>query len=251
MTHLCIYRSTIKTFLSRSYVLTKNTKELIFIGGSTAVSEIMQIVNKINKKSLLLVVKGALDDNESLHNTSVDGVPVLGNISKWKEFPDAEFIYAIGSSKTRLKRLDILKNIGIPEERFATLIDPSANVYETASIGAGCIIHYGATIGPNVEISPFGIVTMGVNLGPNVKLGKGAMVASGVFIGSNTCIGPCAFLGAASAIAENITIGAGAMVGMGTIVFRSVPNGQFVLGNPAKPVFTFPIPDSLLENQLY
>jgi sugar O-acyltransferase (sialic acid O-acetyltransferase NeuD family) len=228
--------------------LSGKLKELIFIGGSNAVAEIINIIDAINGVCPTYEVLGALDDNEALHGSTIEGVKVLGPVSRWEEWSDAKFIFAIGSSKTRLKRLDILAQTDIPKDRFETLINPLSNVYKSATIGVGCIVHFGVTIGPSAKLSDFVIVAMGVNVGPNASLRQGALITSGVFIGSGTRVGPCAYIGASSSLAENITIGAGAMVGLGSVVYRSVPNGQLVLGNPAKPLFTYPVPDSLLKS---
>ncbi len=224
--------------------------KLVFLGASTAVGEILEIVNALNTHGQYTIM-GALDDNADLQGQSVFGIPVLGELAMAKTLTDAQFIFAIGSHKTRLLRLDILDKLDIPEERFITLIHPRANVYPSAKIGAGCIIHAGACIAQDADIGAFSIITFNAVIGGNVIMGKGAMVASLAFVGTGAKIGPCSFIGASSAVADNVVIGPGAMLGMATAAYRNVPKGLFVLGNPAEKVIPSVVPERICENWSY
>lgn len=224
--------------------------KLVFIGASTAVGEILELVNALNTENAYEVI-GALDDDPSLVGGEVAGVPIIGSLEKAKELSDVKFIFSIGSHKTRLNRLEILDRLNLQEDRFVTLIHPQAIVYPSVQIGGGCIIHAGVCIAPNVKVGSFCIITFNAVIGPNVILGHGALVTSLVFIGSGAKIGPCSFIGAASAVGENVVIGPGAMVGMGSSIYRDVSKGVFVLGNPAKTVYPLHVPDRICENWDY
>jgi sugar O-acyltransferase (sialic acid O-acetyltransferase NeuD family) len=219
---------------------------LVFLGGSDGVGEILQIINAINDLEPTYKVIGALDDHIVAGTKSHHKIPILGPLSLAQEQDEKTmFVFAIGSKNNYQKRLDILADIGVAENRYETLIHPVSNIYPTAKIGIGAIVHFGATISQGVEIGAFSLITINVAIGSFSVIGKASIICSQVFIGGYTNLGPCSFIGASSSIAENVSIGAGAMVGMASAVMREIPDGAFALGNPSKNLTSFPLGDLL------
>jgi sugar O-acyltransferase (sialic acid O-acetyltransferase NeuD family) len=214
----------------------RHFQPLVFLGASTAFAEISELIRDINRVEERYEVVALLDDNSQLHGQSFGGVPVVGALELVHNYPTAKFVFGIGSFRTRSVRLEIVKRLNLPEDRYVSLIHPNAKVYSSATVGAGSIIHSGVVIGNDVDVAPFAIVTFNSAIGPRCVIGRGAMVTTLVTVLSGAVIGPCAFIGAGSCIAEGITIGPGAMVGMASAVFRDVAPGTFVLGNPARVV---------------
>src|ERR1700742_1145202 len=101
-------------------------KQLVIIGAATALLETLDLIAAINAVEPQFKVIGALDDNAALHGTEIGGTPVLGALSKAKEFKDVHFVFAISSYRIRLKRIDIFKSLGISREKFVNLIHPAA-----------------------------------------------------------------------------------------------------------------------------
>lgn len=225
--------------------------KLVFIGAALSIGEISQIVYALNRKGASYEILGALDDNSALHGQESQGVRVIGGLEMAASMNDVKFLHAIGSHKTRMKRLEIVDRTGLSPDRFETLIHPSANVYPDVTIGNGCIIHAGVTVAQRAVLSDFTILTFNAVVGPSAILGAGAMVASLAFVGSRAKIGPCSFVGASSAIAEDVVIGPGAMVGMSTAVYRPVSAGMFVLGNPARNAYPSAVPEQLTRGWSY
>ena len=213
--------------------MSKSPTELVFLG-ATAFCEIAEIVRDINRIEPTYSISAILDDNQELHGTTVEGTPVVGPLEECGNFPDARFVMGIGSYKTRMVRHAIIERLALPEERYATLIHPTAKIYPTVEVGTGCIVQCGAVIAADTVLEPFAHVLFNSFVGVGNRICRGALLASLVSTAGGVTVGHYAHLGTTSAVAENRTIAAGAQVAMGSIVLRDVPPGAFVLGNPAR-----------------
>ncbi len=218
---------------------------LVFIGASTAFSEINGLIRDINREKETYDVVAIVDDNSALHGHQLEGVSVIGSLECVHQYPNAKFVFGIGSFRNRIVRYEILKRLNVADDRFVTLIHPSCNIYPGTRVGPGSIVHAGVVIGGGAVLEPFAIVTFNSVIGSYVRMGRCAMVTTMVVVLTGVQIGPCSFIGAQSCLAENIKIGPGAMIGMGSCVYRDVPAGAFVLGNPAKKVYTINVPQEL------
>src|SRR5690606_28689910 len=99
------------------------------------------------------------DDNTALHNTSIEGIPVLGGLALAKTLPETtQFVFAISAYRLRMKRIEIFKALSLPRERFETLIHPEAEISRSASIGHGCTVFPYSYIAPKVVLEDFVIV---------------------------------------------------------------------------------------------
>jgi sugar O-acyltransferase (sialic acid O-acetyltransferase NeuD family) len=223
-------------------------QKIVFLGASTAVQEVTEIIKAINKVSPTFEVIAILDDNKDTHGKVIRGIQVLGDLSLVHTFDqEVKFIFGIGSLRTRLIRQNILKKIGLPKERFVTIIHPRVVIDESAHIGYGCIIHPGVCIGNDAIIDSFAIVAVNSAIGPFAHIRSFAMVTSLVVILSNAKIGKAVFVGSCSCVTENVEIGDGSMIGAGTVVSRNVDTGCFFLGNPARLINRLEVPEELIS----
>ncbi len=206
---------------------------LIFIGAA-AVRELTELVRDINAAGQgQWDMRGVLDDRPDLVGQRVGGLPVMGALDRAGDHPDAQFVYAIGSHKSRMTRRQILDRVGLPDQRYATLVHPGAKVYSSASVGIGSIIHFGTVIGNDTRMGRFVIAIWNSVIGADAVVGDGVVVASNVTLNQWVRLGAHCFIGAAAIIADQVTIGPGAMVGTGTMVMRDVEPGAFVLEHRA------------------
>ncbi|MDA0194125.1 MAG: hypothetical protein O2887_03770 [Bacteroidetes bacterium] len=207
--------------------------DLVIIGGSTAFFEIIGIITDINAVNKRYDVVGILDDDEKLHHTNIMGIPVLGKISKAKEFKgQVKFVFGIGSMKTRLIRHEILSNTELDYGCFESIIHPNASIDNSAIIGPGCIIHPGVAIGNHATLDGFNIVAVNSAIGPFSRIHEQSMITSLCLVLSNATIGKNCFIGAMSCITENVRVEKGVFVGVGSIVTRSISEGSYGMGNP-------------------
>ncbi len=226
--------------------MTKRLQQLIFLGAS-AFPEIAEIVRDINHLEPTFEIAAILDDNSSLHGTSVEGCPVLGPLEQVHSYQDASFILGIGAYRTRLIRYQVLQRLNLSRERFATLVHPAAKIYSSATVGLGCIIHSGALIFNNSVLEDFVVVYPNTVIGARNLICEGALITSMVTTTSNVIIGSYSHVGTGSSVAEAVRIGPGAQVGMGSLVLKDIPPGVFCLGNPLRFLAKAEVPDELLE----
>jgi len=227
---------------------TSPPRPLLFLGASTAFLEIQELIHDINRVEPRHEIVGLLDDDVQLHGTKIDGIPVIGPLEAAVDHPEADLVFAIGSHKTRLIRHRIIDRLGLPEERFVSLVHPGAKVYPSARIGRGSIVHSGVVLGNDVVLHGFNVVTFGAIVGPYAQLGRYAMVTTHAVVLSRVVLGAAVFVGAASCIRDGIRVGPGALIGMASAVFQDVDPGAVVVGNPAKVASRVSVPPELLSS---
>ena len=178
-------------------------------------------------------VVGILDDDQRLHETEIDGVPVLGPIAAASERSE-QLLVCVGSSAGRRSIVRRLRTAGVVgDDRFATFVARSARIGSTSDVAPGAIVLDGvvvtahALVGRHVVVMPTGVVTHDDTLSDFVTL------ASGVTLGGRVHIAEGAYLGMHSSVRQEVSIGADAVIGMGAVVLTDVPAGETWVGVPA------------------
>lgn len=213
---------------------------LIILGLTGNASDILDIVDAINRVAPAWEVLGILDDS-SARGAEVYGVRVLGKLDEGpriaadaKAGGEIRFVNAIGSDTSYMTRAEVIRKSGIVSARFATLMHPQAAVSARAEIGVGSYLCAGATVAGAVKIGAHVHVGAGCQIGHDSVIEEYAMIAPAAAIGGHVRIGRAAYIGAAASIRQRLNIGAGALVGMGAVVVRDVHAGITVVGNPAR-----------------
>lgn len=145
------------------------------------------------------------------------------------------------------------------------LADVQANtIGDGTRVWQNAVILKGARIGSNCNICAHTFIENDVIVGNNVTLKCGVYLWDGIRIEDDVFIGPnasfCndlyprsgvhdgrrkllktvvkrgASIGSGAVILPGITIGENAIVGAGSVVLQDVPDGQRVVGNPAKRI---------------
>jgi sugar O-acyltransferase (sialic acid O-acetyltransferase NeuD family) len=122
-----------------------------------------------------------------------------------------------------------------------SIVSRHALVMGPADLGEGAIICGFCTITTNIRIGRFFHANIYSYVEHDAVIGNYVTFAPRVSCNGNITIKDLAYIGAAAAIRQGdhgrpTVIGRGAVVGMGAVVLNSVPEGETVVGNPAKPI---------------
>ena len=208
---------------------------LILIGAGGFARETIELVRAINREAPTWELVGLLDDNPELGGQELLGVPVLGLCSAVAEYPEAAFAACVASPQDPLRRLRLIARLGLPLERYATLVHPRATIAGSATLGPGsivqanCVLTADIHIGWHVAMMPAVVLTHDDTVEDGVTFAAGVRVASGVTIEAG------AYIGAGALLREHVSVGAGALVGMGSVVTKPIPAGETWYGSPARP----------------
>lgn len=219
---------------------------LLLIGAGGFARETAEVVHAINRERRVWDLLGFLDDDETLHGSEKEGLPVLGAIADVRRFPDASVVVCTGSPRNNFSRRQIVRSLGMAPSRYATLIHPRAVVPRSARIGPGTVLlssvvlTAAVSVGSHVAVMPSVVLTHDNVVGDFVTFGAGAQLAGTVSIGEG------AYIGAGSMIRENLSVGAWSLVGMGAVVTRDVPEAEVWAGVPARRLRSVEVPDDVI-----
>ncbi|MFO0334027.1 MAG: DapH/DapD/GlmU-related protein [Pseudomonadota bacterium] len=180
-----------------------------------------------------------VDDTPGKQGPSRFGHPVRGR-EALREHADARVLAVPGSPRSFRRRRDAIESLGLPRERYACVVHPSARVSPLASVGsdvllmAGVVVTANAVIGDHVCILPNTVVHHDATIGDWTLVGSNVSIAGGARLGANC------YVGSGSRLIDGVEIGDRALVGLGSTVIRSVPVDAVVAGNPARRLVSHP-----------
>lgn len=177
---------------------------------------------------------GFLDDAPSRQNTSVLGAPVLGPLEKAPFLGDVVFVNGIGSPRNYLRKAEIIARTGIPDERFETIVHPSAQVSASATLGPGTVVLQNVTIASQARVGAHVIILPNSVLSHDDVVGDYTCIAGGACVSGSVSVGRCCYLGGNCSIIEHVRIGDNSLVGIGSVVLEDIPEGSVYVGNPAR-----------------
>jgi len=208
-------------------------KNAVIIGAGTH----GQIYASYLRQSGVKIV-GFIDDNPKFYNTSVIGIDVLGNyedlFSNKLKKKITDVYCPIGDNKLRKQYLSSLEKEGY---NIPSFVHPSVSIAPDVEIGVAHYMLPNNSIMPHTRIGDFFMVNTGTTIGHHNVIGDGVFMSSGINIGANLSIGDFAYFGIGSTVITGIkSIGKDAMIGAGSVIFKDVPDGAVMAGNPARVI---------------
>lgn len=210
-------------------------KHLIIIGARGYAREVYCLATKTKEYSNgEYDIKGFLDDKkDALEDVAGTYPPILSTVEDYQIQPDDIFICALGDSNYRKKYSDIILNKG---GEFITLINPSAEINPTTTIGKGCIVNANTMICSNVKIGDFVTIQSCDVIGHDVTIGNYVSIESFVFLGGYASVGNYSTMHTRSTIIPHKSVGENVKVGVGSVVMRKFKDNMTVFGYPAKQI---------------
>jgi len=208
-------------------------KRIVILGTGSNSLEIAEMAQLPAFASL--EVAGFLADGLEI-GTKVHGIPVLGGLGDAQQIDDVYFVNGIGSSGNYASRHEFIRKTGISDERFMTLVHPSASVSPSAELKHGVVLFQNVVIGMKAVIGNHVIALPQTTVSHNTLVGDHACLATGVILSGSCVVGESCYLGAGCVTRERTQIGSGSLVGAGSVVIDNIAPQTVAAGNPARPL---------------
>jgi sugar O-acyltransferase (sialic acid O-acetyltransferase NeuD family) len=203
-------------------------RPLLIVGAGAHGRAVLELAHLLD-----MAVAGFIDDMHPI-GAVVDGVQVLGTTSLLddKGFMEKFLgIVAIGNSIARRRFSNRIRAHG---QEPAILVHPSVRIPESARIGTGSVLVGENVVYPGVVIGQDVLIDPGVTFGIENQLADGVYMCPGCHLGAYVTLREESFLGMGAVVVPERTIGRRAVVGAGAVVFKDVPDGKLVFGNPGR-----------------
>ena len=157
----------------------------------------------------------------------------IDNIHNEMDINDIEIIIASGEPSTRKKLYNNIKDMGL---NIASLIDPTALVSNSSTIGEGVIIAPFSNITSSTVLGHNVAINAHTTIGHDITIGEHSVISTNVTIGGDSTIGKESFVGLGAQTKDKLSIGSQVIISMGAIVFKDIPDKMIAMGNPARPL---------------
>ena len=178
-------------------------------------------------------VVGILDDDPSLRDGHVGGIPVVGPTALARERSE-KLLVCIGPSTARRAVVARLQAAAVEDERFETFIAASARIGSSSTVGRGSIVLDGVVVTADASVGRHAVIMPNTTVAHDDVLGDFVTLASGVSLAGGVQIGEAAYIGMNASVRQGVVIGARATIGMAAAVLSDVPGEETWAGVPAR-----------------
>lgn len=199
-------------------------KEVIIIGASGHGKVVADAILAAGNRVL-----GFLDDGCTAQ--TVLGLPVLGRSEDYVNYPNAEFLIAIGDNGTRMQIEERLQNV-----TWHTAIHPAAVISPFSEIGEGTVVMANAVVNPGAVIGRHCIVNTAAVIEHDSRIGDFAHISVGAKLAGTVTVGEGTMVGIGAAVSNNITVSGGCIIGGGAVVVRDLTEPGTYAGVPARRI---------------
>lgn len=202
-------------------------KPLLIVGAS---GHGKVVLDAILKTDIDLKYINILDDNIAL-----DGKLFMDFVIKAPSLPFLEknnfFHVAIGDNCIREKVYNFcISRMCTPYTVFHPRAIKPIKLVELS----GCFVAANSVIGPDVEVGAGVIINHSAVVDHDCKLGDFVHIAPSATLSGGVTIGSRALVGVGAKVVQGVNIGKDVVVGAGAVVIKDVPDGEVVIGIPAK-----------------
>jgi sugar O-acyltransferase (sialic acid O-acetyltransferase NeuD family) len=114
------------------------------------------------------------------------------------------------------------------------LIDPTAILASSTTVGVGSYVNAGTVIGAAARIAEHVFINRSCSVGHHAEIRFMASIGPAAVLAGQVRIGRGAMIGAGAVILPKIDIGAGCIIGAGAVVTKNISARSLAVGNPAK-----------------
>lgn len=199
-------------------------KKVVLIGAG---GHSKSVADSIRKDQFELC--GFLDENRVGTHLNY---PIFGKkVEDIPQYDQYVYFVAIGNVDFRKKWYQKLKEKKLT---IINIIDPSAMISESATIGEGNFIGKMAVINADAEIGDNNVINTKALIEHECKVGNHIHLSTNATINGNVVVEDSVFIGSTAVCNGQIKIGEHAIVGSGSVIIRDVEPYCTVAGVPAK-----------------
>jgi sugar O-acyltransferase (sialic acid O-acetyltransferase NeuD family) len=207
------------------------TAPLLLVAASGLAREVLSVCEAAGT-----TVLGVLDDDPAKEGAVFGGTTVLGTVDRVHDHPEADLLLCAGKGSVRKRLVTRLAALGVGEDRYATVVDPSVRVPSSCTVGAGSILLAGVVLTADVRLGQHVVCMPHVTLTHDDQLADYATLTSGVSLGGGVTVGEAAYIGMNASVREGRVVGAGCVLGMGAALVSDQPPGTVYAGVPARQI---------------
>ena len=198
--------------------------KLLILGTGPHAIEMAEIVERVNRQHPRWEFIGLVSPHGKSIGEARGTARVVGGPEALDDHPAARVVPEYGWPAEMLPS----------RERLASLVDPTAFVSATATVGAGCVIYPNCFLGSNVGIGDHVFCLSGSVVNHDVVLGDRVTLATNVSVAGEVRVEPRCYLGQGCSIRQQLTVGCESHIGMGAVVIEDVAPRSVMVGNPAR-----------------
>jgi sugar O-acyltransferase (sialic acid O-acetyltransferase NeuD family) len=222
------------------------TRPLILIAASGLAREVLAALEGSSEYQAV----GILDDDRELVGQLVGGVAVLGPLEVVTDYPEAMLLICVGRGVARARVRRRLVDLGIDDQRFATVVDPTVRIPSSARVDLGTIVLAGVVLTADVQLGQHVVVMPHVTLTHDDQLADYVTVCAGVTLGGSVRVGYGAYLGMNASVREGVDVAHHAVLGMGAVLLGDLPAHETWAGVPARRLCEIAEPRLLTNHEI-
>lgn len=204
---------------------------LAIYGGGGLGREVLELAGQINEAKRKWENIVFIDD--VITDDTINGIKRYSYESFKTVFSKDSIRFVIALGEPKLRNALYEKAIGDGYEA-ETLIHPNVRIPETAEIGKGVVICANSLVSANTQICDNVYLQPVCVIGHDARINASSVISAFCAISGHCVIGEGTYIGIHSGVKEQCAVGARTIIGMGTMVFKDIPDGVIVMGNPGR-----------------
>jgi len=202
-----------------------NSNDVVVLGSGGHANVIKNIIDKNGD----LHFSGFISKDSHFENVNSSIIGTDSDLLSFIKSGLAQIIIGIGDVKHRnILRAKIIKKTLALGIEIPNIIDPTAIIEKSVSLGFGNQVFAGAIIGHNCKVGNNNIINSGAIISHNVKIHDNVHVAPGAIIAADVVVGENSLIGMGVTIYRGVSIGKNVLIANGVRVLKNVQDNSTI-----------------------